>query len=148
MVIPMRKSLIVLPLLVCATPAFAQDAPPVVQLPPELTDPAAAMKLARTMQAVSTALLNIRVGDMRAALEGRDATPRERDETVGDIVRKKDPNFDRDVEREVATVGPKIQRSMRAINRALPQVMQDVDEAQRSLERAVSNLPDPNYPRR
>ena len=119
-----------------------------VQLPPELTDPAVAMKLARTMQAISTALLNIRVGDMRAAIEGREATPRERDETVGDIVRRKDPNFDRDVQREVATVGPKIQRSMRAINRALPQVMQDVDDAQRSLERAVSNLPDPNYPRR
>jgi hypothetical protein len=147
-VIPMRKSLILLPLLLCATPAVAQEAPPMVQLPPELTDPAAAMKLARTMQAVSTALLNIRVGDMRAALEGREATPRERNQTLGDIVRRKDPNFDRDVQREVATVGPKIQRSMRAINRALPQVVQDVDDAQRSLDRAVSNLPDPNYPRR
>jgi hypothetical protein len=148
MVIPMRKSLILLPLLLVATPAVAQEAPPIVQLPPELTDPAAAMKLARTMQAVSTALLNIRVGDMRAALEGREATPRERNETVGDIVRRKDPNFDRDVQRKVASVAPQIQRSMQAINRALPQVMQDVDDVQRSVERAVSNLPDPNYPRR
>ena len=150
MVVPMRKSLIILPLLLASSPAMAQDFPPpaAIQLPPELTDPATAMKLARTMQAVSTALLNIRVGDMRAAIEGRDATARERNETLGDIVRRKDPNFDRDVQREVATVGPKIQRSMRAINRALPEVMQDVDDAQRSLERAVSNLPDPNYPRR
>ncbi len=148
MVIPMRKSLILLPLLLVATPAVAQEAPPIVQLPPELTDPAAAMKLARTMQAVSTALLNIRVGDMRAALEGREATPRERNETVGDIVRRKDPNFDRDVQRKVASVAPQIQRRMQAINRALPQVMQDVDDVQRSVERAVSNLPDPNYPRR
>ena len=148
MVIAMRKSLIVLPLLLVATPAFAQEAPPAIQLPPELTDPAATMKLARTMQAVSTALLNIRIGDMRAALEGREASPRERNETVGDIVRRKDPNFDRDIQRKVATVGPQIQRSMQAINRALPQVMQDVDDVQRSLERAVSNLPDPNYPRR
>ena len=148
MVIPMRKSLILLPLLLVATPAVAQEAPPIVQLPPELTDPAAAMKLARTMQAVSTALLTIRVGDMRAALEGREATPRERNETVGDIVRRKDPNFDRDVQRKVASVAPQIQRRMQAINRALPQVMQDVDDVQRSVERAVSNLPDPNYPRR
>ena len=148
MVIPMRKSLILLPLLLVATPAVAQEAPPIVQLPPELTDPAAAMKLARTMQAVSTALLNIRVGDMRAALEGREATPRERNETVGDIVRRKDPNFDRDVQRKVASVAPQIQRRMQAINRALPQVMQDVDDVQRSVERAVSNLPDPNSPRR
>ena len=100
------------------------------------------------MQAASQALLNVRVGEMHAAIEGREASPRERNETVGDLVRKKDPNFDRDVQREVATVGPKIQRSMRAINRALPQVVQDVDDAQRSLDRAVSNLPDPNYPRR
>ena len=147
----MRKSLLILPLLLCATPAFAQEVPPppaAVQLPPELTDPATAMKLARTMQAVSTALLNIRIGDMRAALEGRDATPAERNMTVGDIVRRKDPNFERHVQEQVATVAPKIQRSMRAINRALPELMRDVDDAQRSLERAVSNLPDPNYPRR
>jgi hypothetical protein len=144
----MHKSFLVLPLLLCASPAFAQEAPAVVQLPPELTDPAAAMQMARTVQALSTALLNIRVGDMRAALEGRDATPVERNMTVGDIVRRNDPDFDRHMQEQVATVGPKIQRSMRAINHALPELMRDVDDVQRSVERAVSNLPDPSYPRR
>lgn len=146
----MHKSLLFIPLLFCAGPAFAQDMPPpsAIQLPPALTDPAAQMKLAMKLQRISTALLNIRVGDMQAALEGREATPRERNETVGDIVRKKDPNFDRDVQREVATVGPKIQRSVQALNRALPEMIRSVDDAQRSLKRAVSNLPDPNYPER
>ena len=144
----MHKSFLVLPLLLCASPAFAQEAPPAIQLPPELTDPAAAMQMARTVQTLSTALLNIRVGDMRAALEGRDATPVERNMTVGDIVRRNDPDFDRHMQEQVATVGPKIQRSMRAINRALPELMRDVDDVQRSVERAVSNLPDPSYPRR
>jgi hypothetical protein len=144
----MHKSFLVLPLLLCASPAFAQEAPPAIQLPPELTDPAAAMQMARTVQALSTALLNIRVGDMRAALEGRDATPVERNMTVGDIVRRNDPDFDRHMQEQVATVGPKIQRSMRAINHALPELMRDVDDVQRSVERAVSNLPDPSYPRR
>ncbi|MGN6850207.1 MAG: hypothetical protein ACTHJK_12165 [Sphingomicrobium sp.] len=146
----MHKSLLILPLLLSATPAFAQDAPPPasIQLPPELTDPAAAMKLARTMQALSTAVLNIRVGDMKAALDGREATPEERNTTVGDIIRRKDPNFDRDVQHEVATVGPKVMRRMQAMKRVLPEVMRDVDDAQRSLKRAVSNLPDPNYPQR
>jgi hypothetical protein len=146
----MHKSLFVLPLLLGASPAFAQNAPPAasIQLPPELTDPAAAMKLARTMQALSAAVLNIRVGDMKAALDGREATPEERNTTVGDIIRRKDPNFDRDVQHEVATVGPKVMRSMQAMKRALPEVMRDVDDAQRSLKRAVSNLPDPNYPQR
>ena len=150
MVTAMHKALLIVPLLLCASPAFAQDAPPpaAIQLPPELTDPAAAMKLARTMQALSSAVLNIRVGEMRAALEGREVSPAERNMTVGDVARRKDPNFDRDVAREVATVGPKIQRSMQAINRTLPQLMRDLDDAQRSLDRALSNLPDPNYPRR
>jgi hypothetical protein len=64
------------------------------------------------------------------------------------MIRQKDPNFDRDVARTVATVGPKIQRSMEAISRTLPRVMQDVADAQKSLDRAVSNMPDPTYPQR
>ena len=144
----MRKALIVLPLLLTASPALAQEAPPAFQLPRELTDPEAQMRLAMKLQQMSNALLNVKVGEMRAALEGREASPRERNETVGDIVRKKDPNFDRDVAREVATVGPKIQHSMQALSRTLPRVMQDVADAQRSIDRAVSNLPDPTYPQR
>lgn len=144
----MRKALIILPALLTASPAFAQEAPPGFQLPRELTDPEAQMRLAMKLQQMSNALLNVRVGEMRAAIEGREASPRERNETVGDIVRRKDPNFDRDVAREVATVGPKIQHSMQALSRTLPRVMQDVADAQRSIDRAVSNLPDPTYPQR
>ena len=142
----MRKPLILLPLLFAATPAFAQDSSAPIQLPRELTDPAAQMKLAHTMEALSSAVMNIRIGDLGAALEGREATPRERNTTVGDLVRRKNPNFDRDVAREVATVGPKVQRSVQALNRALPEVMRDVSQAQKSVERAVANLPDPAYP--
>jgi hypothetical protein len=150
MVMPMRKSLIVLPLLLSASPAFAQEAapPPAFQLPRELTDPEAQMRLAGKLQAMANALLNVRVGELGAAVEGREATPAERNVTVGDMVRRKDPNFDRDVAREVATVGPKIQRSMQALSRTLPRVMRDVEDAKRSIDRAVSNLPDPTYPQR
>jgi len=144
----MRKTLIILPLLLSASPAVAQEAPPTFQLPRELTDPEAQMRLAAKLQAISSALLNVRVGDVGAAIEGREATPAERNGTVGDMIRRKDPNFDRDVAREVATVGPKIQRSVQAINRTLPRVMRDVADAQRSIDRAVSNLPDPTYPQR
>ena len=141
----MRTKLIMLPLLLCASPVLAQPAP---QLPPELTDPAAMQKLATTFQALSRAVLDIRVGELQAAMEGREATRAERNVTVGDLARRKDPDFDRHLQEKVATVGPQIQHSMQAINRALPELMRDVDDAQRSLERAVSNLPDPNYPRR
>jgi hypothetical protein len=141
----MRKSLIILPLLLAATPAVAQ---PVPQLPPELTDPATAQKLTNAMQELSRALLDVRVGEVRAALEGRPASPAERAMTVRDMARRDDPNFERKLDQQMATVGPKMQQSMRAINQALPAVMQSLAQAQQALERAVANMPDPTYPRR
>jgi hypothetical protein len=141
----MRKELLILPLLIGASPAFAQPAP---QLPPELTDPATAQRLAGAMQAVSNAFLNMRVGDIQAALEGRPATPAERNMTVRDMARRDDPDFDRHFEHNMAKVGPTMQRSMQALNETLPVVMHDLKDVQRSLERAVANLPDPTYPNR
>jgi len=81
----MRKSLFLLPLLLSASPALAQQAP---QLPRELTDPATAARLAGTVHALTYALLNMRVGEIQAAVEGRQATPEERNLTVGDIARR------------------------------------------------------------
>jgi hypothetical protein len=144
----MRKILIFVPLLMCATPALAQDASPAFQLPRELTDPQSAMKLAAKLQGISNALMNVRVGELGAALEGRQATPRERNVTVGDLVHQKDPNFERHMQQKVATVGPKVLQTMQTLNKTLPQVMHDVDDVQRSVERAVANLPDPTYPQR
>ncbi len=147
----MRTTLIILPLLLCAAPASAQSGPfggNTIQLPSELTDPRAVQKLAYEMQNLSNALLNVRVGEVRAAIEGRQATPEERTMTVGDIARSKDPNFDRHLEQKVASVGPTVQRSMKALNKALPEMMRDLHDAKKSLERAVANLPDPTYPQR
>jgi hypothetical protein len=143
----MHKSLIILPLLLCSSPAVAQQAPPPL-LPPELADPATAQRIAGTVEALSDALLNVRVGGIRAALDGREASPRERDVTVGDLARRDDPDFDRRLHHQLATVAPRIQEGVAAVNRALPQVIEDVDDAQKSLERAVTNLPAPTYPRR
>lgn len=141
----MVRTLAILPLLLCASPAFAQGAP---QLPPELTDPATVQRLSGAMQALSQAILNVRVGDVHAALEGRQATPEERNMTVGDLARRKDPNFDRHLQQQVAEVGPTVQRSMSAVNQALPQMMQGLSDAKKAIERAVANMPDPTYPRR
>ncbi len=142
----MQKSLIFLPLLLLgASPAAAEPAP---QLPPELTDPATVHQLAGTLQRLSQALMNIRVGEARAALEGRDATPREKNMTVGDYVRRDDPNFDRHLHQQIASVEPQVERSVEAVNRALPTVMRAVSDAEQAVDRAVANIPDPTYPRR
>jgi hypothetical protein len=142
---PMPKSLILLPLLLCATPAVAQ---PVPQLPPQLTDPATAQRLTNAMQALSQTFLNLKVGEVKAALEGREASPRERNMTVRDMARRDDPDFDRHLQRRVANVAPMVQQSLKALNQALPEMMQSVHEAEKSLDRAIANMPDPTYPRR
>jgi hypothetical protein len=143
----MPKTLIALPLFLCANPALAQAAPP-PQLPPELTDPATADRVADAVQGLSQALLDIRVGEVRAALEGRQASPAEKRMTVRDMARRDDPDFDRHVQRDVANVRPMVRQSMQALSQAVPAVMQGLNQAQQALERAVANMPDPTYPRR
>jgi hypothetical protein len=142
----MRKILIVLPALLVSSPAFAQEATP--QIPPALTDPATVHRLAGTLQILSQTILNMKVGGLQAALEGREATPQERDLTVRDLARRRDPDFDRHLQQKVATVGAKVEQQMLAMQRALPEMMRSLHEAQKSLERAAANMPDPTYPRR
>ena len=141
----MHKILILVPLLLGSTAAAAQ---PVPQIPPELTDPATVHQLAGTLDQLSRALMNIRVGEVRAALEGRDASPRERDMTVGDYARRNDPDFDRHLHQQIASVEPQVQRGVRAANHALPAITQALDDAERAVDRAIANMPDPTYPRR
>ena len=142
----MRTSLIFLPLLLCASPVMARDH--ALQIPPELTDPAAAQKLTNVLQVLSNTVLNMRVGEVQAAIEGRPATPADRNVTVGDIVRRDDPDFDHHLQQQMANVGPKVQQGMKALNQAIPPLMQSLAEAKQALQRAVANMPDPNYPKR
>ena len=139
----MRIYLALIPLLVIAGPAMAAPPP---QLPPQLTDPATVQRLTNVMQTLSNAFLNVKVGGVEAAIEGREASPQEKNLTVGDMARRDDPNFDRNLHRHIAEVGPTMQRSMSALTQVLPEVMQSLHDAKRSLERAAANMPDPTYP--
>ena len=145
----MRPTLVLLPLLMCAAPALAQPAQePVAQLPPELTDPATADRVADAMQGLSQALLDLKVGEVRAALQGRRATPAERNLTVRDLGRRDDPNFDRNVAQQVAQARPMMRQSIKALSEALPAMMHGLQQASDAIERAAANMPDPTYPRR
>jgi hypothetical protein len=143
----MRTHLALIPLLLLAAPATAEPSRP-IQLPPQLTDPATAQKLTNVMQSLSNAFLNVKVGGVEAAIEGREASPREKNLTVRDMARRDDPNFDRNFQQHIAQVGPTMQRSVNALNEALPEVMKSLDEARHSIERAAANMPDPTYPKR
>ena len=151
----MRSSLVLFAISLCAAPAAAQTAAPAaradnqaIQLPPQLVDPATADRLADAMQSISQALLDLKVGRLQAALEGREPTPADRNLTIRDLAHRDDPAFERRLQQQIAQARPKMERSMRAVNEALPEVTEDLQRAQRSIERAIANMPDPNYPRR
>ena len=147
----MRISLCLVPLSLCAAPAWAQAvAPPpppvqpqVMQIPPET-----AGRLAGSLQALSQALLDLKVGGVEAAIEGRHASPAEKNLTVRELGRRKDPNFDRNIQQQIAAAKPRMEQSIQALNQALPEIDEDLRRAQRAIERAMANMPDPNYPKR
>jgi hypothetical protein len=143
----MRAYLLLAGIAALSAPAAAEP-PATITVPPELTDPRMADKLARTMDGLTDALLDIKVGEIQAAAEGRRATPAERNLTLRDIERRKDPNLDRNVRRQIAEAGPKIAQGMKALSDALPAMMKALDDASRAIDRAAANMPDPSYPKR
>ena len=142
----MRTAFALLPLLMAAAPvaAAAPQQQPQPQVPPQLSDPAMVDRLSGTMQAMSRAFLDLPVGEIEAAVEGRPPTPADRNRTL----RSENPNLDREVQAQIAQARPMIRQSMKAISDALPAVMKSLAEARESIERAAANMPDPNYPKR
>lgn len=141
----MRNCLVLMSLLVCASPAWAQA--PAADVPPQLTDPALAERLANTAQSLSKAFLDLPVGEIQAAVEGRKPTTADRKRTLRDLARRDDPNFERKFRQQVDQARPAIAQSMRAVADAWPSIMEGLQKAQQSLERAAANMPDPTYPK-
>jgi hypothetical protein len=141
----MRALLIALPMLLAATPAMAapNDAP---QLPPELSEPAMADKLGRMMGALTKALMDMPVGEMEAAVQGREPTAADRSKRVRDQIGG--PDAEREVEAKVAASGRQMQAMSKALVASLPSIMASLEGVERELERATANLPDPTYPKR
>jgi hypothetical protein len=141
----MRATIIALPLLIIASPLRAQMAP---GPPPAVIPPAAADRVADTLDAVTDAVLDLRVGRLKAAIDGRAPSPAERRMTVRDLERRDDPGFDRKLHRQIAQARPVVRESIRAANDAIPQLIAGLQQISRAVERATANLPDPTYPNR
>jgi hypothetical protein len=146
-------AMIVLLTAAAAAPVAAQaQAPapvdPSVEVMQVIGDPATADRLTRTFQAMSKALLNLPVGEIAAAAEGRAPGASDRRVTVGDLGRREDPNFDRNAAERMAAARPMVEQSLKALGQALPAVMGSLKQAGEALERAAANMPDPTYPKR
>jgi hypothetical protein len=142
----MRIYLLAIPAALAAAPAVAaqpsQDGP--IAIPPELADPAFIDRIARMSDALSKALVDLPVGEIEAAAEGRPVTDADRQRTVGDVARISSS----DVEREIAEARPKVQAATQAFARALPAITRALSEAADEIQRATANMPRPDYPRR
>jgi hypothetical protein len=144
------RILFALPLALIAAPAVAapQPSPEPIQIPPELTSPETAEKLGKMAGVLSKALMDVKVGEIEAIAMGREPTEADKRRTVRDMAVKGDPNFERDVERQVANAGPIIAESMKRITAMLPALMSAMEGISDDLDRATANLPDPTYPKR
>lgn len=145
----MRHCLFAVPIALIAAPLAAQPAPQPdrIQIPRELTDPAMADKLAKVLQGLSKAFMELPVGEVQAAVEGREATAEEKRMTVRDLGRRGDPEFERKLERQIAQSKPMIEHSMKALSQALPAMSRALSDVARQMERATANMPRPDYPR-
>lgn len=141
----MRAFLIALPLALCAAPALAApDADH--QIPPELSDPAMADKLTKMLGPLTKALMDMPVGEMEAALEGREATAADKNKRVRDEIGG--PDAERELQANVAAMGPQMRAMQKALVASLPAIMSAFEGVEKELERATANLPDPTYPKR
>ena len=143
----MRALLIALPALLVAAPLAAQTPPPPAdrRIPPELSDPAVADKLARAMVPLSRALMDLPIGELEAAIEGRTPTAADRQKRVRDEI---GPEGERELAAQVAAAGPQMRAMQKALVASLPALMGALSGVEKELERAVANMPDPTYPKR
>lgn len=143
----MHHFLFAIPLALAAVPAVAATPPPPsgqIRIPPELTDPRLAERLNAMTQSLSKAFLDLPIGQIQAAAEGRQPTEADRRRTVRDVAGISDS----ELQRQIAVNGPKIQAAMQALQRSLPAVSKALSDAQTQVEQAVANMPRPDYPKR
>jgi hypothetical protein len=109
-----------------------------------MTDMRWADRLTDTMVAMSKAFLNLPVGEVEAAVEGREPTAADRRRTL----RNETGMTERDVRQQIDATRPAMQAGMRAVSAAMPSIMKGLADAKQELDRASANLPRPDYPKR
>ena len=141
----MRPFLIALPLALAATPAVA--APEADrQIPSEISDPAMADKLSNMLGPLMRAMMDMPLGEMEAAIAGREPTPADKSRRVRDAVGG--PDAERKLQADLAAAGPQMRAMQKALVASLPALMGALSGMEKELEKATANLPDPTYPKR
>ena len=141
----MRIALLIIPAALMASPAAAaQTAAPDVQVPQELLDPAWADRLTDVLQVMSKSMLEMPIGEVQAAIEGREPTAADKRKTIRSETRMSE----RELNQQIEAARPQMRAAMKAMSAALPAMMKGLSEAGRELEKATANMPQPGYPKR
>jgi hypothetical protein len=141
----MRIALLIIPAALMASPAAAaQTAAPDVQVPQELLDPAWADRLTDVLQVMSKSMLEVPIGEVQAAIEGREPTAADKRKTIRSETRMSE----RELNQQIEAARPQMRAAMKAMSAALPAMMKGLSEAGRELEKATANMPQPGYPKR
>lgn len=150
----MRALVVLLPLALLAAPARAADVPAdfgKLEIPAEITDPAMADTLGKMLGSLTKVMLDLPVGELQAAVEGRAPSATDKRRTVRDLAGGA-PDLDRRIEREATRALPRMQAGLKAMADSLPAMARALEEAaermESGLDRATANLPQPGYPRR
>ena len=148
----MRALMVLLPLVLAAAPSAAAEPQRDgdFQIPSELTDPAMAEALGKMLANITKVMMDMPIGEMQAAAEGREPTAADKTRTVRDLAGR-DPNFERKVEEQVRLAMPRMQATMKAMAKSLPAMAKAMEKATEGMEdrldRATANLPTPGYPK-
>ena len=149
----MRAFLAFASLALLAAPATAAEAAKDSEfaIPPEFTDPAMAQTLGKMFSALTKVMLDMPIGEMQAAAQGREATAADKSRTIRDLTGR-DPNFERNMEEQIAATLPRMQATMKAMAKSLPVMAKGMEKAveqmEDGLDRATANIPQPGYPKR
>jgi hypothetical protein len=120
------------------------------EIPAEITDPAMGDTLGKLFGALTKAMMDMPVGEVQAAVEGRQPTASDKARTVRDMAGRVD--LERQVEAQAKQAVPRMQAGLKAMAASLPAMMkaleQVADDMEGSIDRAAANLPQPGYPKR
>lgn len=117
---------------------------PAVELPPEIVDGRTIDQLGTMVGALGRAVLNLPVGELEAAVEGRPATRSDQKKTVRTVTGMSE----RELEADLAQSKETVKAGGQALVRSLPVIVEALNRAGEEIERATANLPQPGYPRR
>jgi hypothetical protein len=96
-------------------------------------------------------MLDLPVGELQAAVEGREPSAADKRRTIRDMAGR-DPDLERKVERQVADAVPRMQAGMKAMAASVPAMARALEQAaeqmESSIDRATANMPTPGYPKR